>query len=96
MKAYWGLLNYLNYNYLYHKFLPNLSTVLVPLHALLRKEVKWIWGIVQKEAFEKSKILLQFSALLVHYDSHKLLILACDASPYGKKQCYLTGLCHEH
>lgn len=77
LKAYLGLLNY------YHKFLPSLSTLLAPLHALLRKESKWTWGSEQKEAFEKSKDLLQSSAILVHYDIQKPLILACDASPYG-------------
>uniref|UniRef100_A0A8C1WPY5 Reverse transcriptase RNase H-like domain-containing protein n=1 Tax=Cyprinus carpio TaxID=7962 RepID=A0A8C1WPY5_CYPCA len=77
LNAYLGLLNY------YHKFLPSLSTLLAPLHALLRKESKWTWGSEQKEAFEKSKDLLQSSAILVHYDIQKPLILACDASPYG-------------
>uniref|UniRef100_A0A8C5P7E0 Reverse transcriptase RNase H-like domain-containing protein n=1 Tax=Leptobrachium leishanense TaxID=445787 RepID=A0A8C5P7E0_9ANUR len=77
LKAYLGLLNY------YHKFLLGLSTLLAPLHALLRKETKWIWGCEQKEAFEKSKNLLQSDALLVHYDINKPIILACDASPYG-------------
>uniref|UniRef100_A0A8C5QT05 Gypsy retrotransposon integrase-like protein 1 n=2 Tax=Leptobrachium leishanense TaxID=445787 RepID=A0A8C5QT05_9ANUR len=77
LKAYLGLLNY------YHKFLPSLSTLLAPLHALLRKETKWTWSCEQKEAFEKSKNLLQSDALLVHYDVNKPIILACDASPYG-------------
>lgn len=48
LKAYLGLLNYC------HKFLPSQSTLLAPLHALLRKETKWTWGCEQKEAFEKS------------------------------------------
>ncbi|RXN12042.1 putative protein K02A2.6-like protein [Labeo rohita] len=76
LKAYLGLLNY------YHKFLPSLSTVLAPLHSLLKKETKWMWGREQEEAFVKSKELLQSSAILVHYDPTKPLILACDASPY--------------
>ncbi len=37
LKAYLGLLNY------YHRFLPNLSTWLAPLHNILRKSVKWHW-----------------------------------------------------
>ncbi|RXN17075.1 putative protein K02A2.6-like protein [Labeo rohita] len=76
LKANLGLLNY------YHKFLPSLSTVLAPLHSLLKKETKWMWGREQEEAFVKSKELLQSSAILVHYDPTKPLILAC-ASPYG-------------
>uniref|UniRef100_A0A3B1IIS6 ribonuclease H n=1 Tax=Astyanax mexicanus TaxID=7994 RepID=A0A3B1IIS6_ASTMX len=38
LKAYLGLLNY------YHRFLPKLSTLLAPLHTLLKKEEKWSWG----------------------------------------------------
>lgn len=67
----------------YHKFLPSSSTLFAPLHALLRKDEKWTWGCKQQEAFVKSKNLLQSSVILVHYDSTKALILACDASPYG-------------
>ncbi|RXN12978.1 putative protein K02A2.6-like protein [Labeo rohita] len=77
LRAYLGLLNY------YHKFLPSLSTVLAPLHSLLKKETKWMWGREQEKAFVKSKELLQSSAILVHYDPTKPLFLACDASPYG-------------
>ncbi|XP_063052002.1 uncharacterized protein K02A2.6-like [Engraulis encrasicolus] len=77
LKAYLGLLNY------YHRFLPKLSTLLAPLHTLLRKEEKWSWGAEQQKAFEESKLLLQSCSVLVHYDSNKPLILACDASPYG-------------
>lgn len=35
LKAYLGLLNY------YNRFLPNLSTLLAPLHHLLKKDVIW-------------------------------------------------------
>ncbi|KAG5286473.1 hypothetical protein AALO_G00015230 [Alosa alosa] len=77
LKAYLGLLNY------YHRFLPKLSTLLAPLHALLKKEGKWSWGSKQQKAFTESKALLQSCSVLVHYDSNKPLILACDASPYG-------------
>ncbi|XP_061584204.1 LOW QUALITY PROTEIN: uncharacterized protein K02A2.6-like [Cololabis saira] len=77
LKSYLGLLNY------YHRFLPNLSSLLSPLHSLLRKDVRWSWGPTQQEAFEMSKTLLQSSQVLVHYDTKKEVVLACDASPYG-------------
>ena len=37
LRAFLGLVNY------YHKFLPNLSSTLSPLHRLLRKGTKWNW-----------------------------------------------------
>ena len=67
----------------YQKFLPNLSSVLAPLHELLRKETHWHWGKEQMQAFQKSKDFLKSSGLLVHYDGQKKLTLACDASQYG-------------
>ncbi len=76
LKSYLGLLNY------YGKFLPDLATRLAPLYELLQKHKKWAWGEEQK-AFQVSKAMLTSSSLLTHYDGHKELILACDASPYG-------------
>ena len=77
LKSFLGLLNY------YHKFLPDLSTTLAPLHQLLQKDAKWIWSQTQVKAFQQAKSLLQSSSLLVHYDEKKPFILSCDASPYG-------------
>ena len=37
LKSYLGLLSY------YRKFIPNLSTLLTPLYALLKKDVPWSW-----------------------------------------------------
>lgn len=73
LKAYLGLLNY------YSKFLPNLSQKLRPLYQLLKADQLWRWT----KTFKASKDLLLSSQLLVHYDSTKELILACDASQYG-------------
>lgn len=77
LKAYLGLLNY------YNRFLPNLSTLLAPLHSLLRKDAAWRWTESQDKVFQKSKELLKSAKVLVHYSSDKALILSCDASPYG-------------
>ncbi len=75
LKSFLGLVNY------YGKFLPNLSTVLAPLHCLLQKQTRWVWGGAQQKAFADVKALLMSSRLLVHYDTHKELVLSCDASP---------------
>ncbi|XP_039887198.1 uncharacterized protein K02A2.6-like [Simochromis diagramma] len=77
LKAYLGLLNY------YNKFLPNLATLLAPLHELLRHEVRWTWQKRQEEVFQKSKNLLNSTEVLVHYSADRELVLSCDASPYG-------------
>ena len=63
--------------------MPNLSTKLAPLYNLLQKEAKWQWGTKQIKAFQDAKNALQDNTLLVHYDSSKQLVLACDASPHS-------------
>ena len=77
LKSYLGLLNY------YGKFVPDLATILAPLHDLLQKDAAWKWTEECESAFRRSKEQLQVSPLLVHYDLKKPLRLACDASPYG-------------
>ena len=63
--------------------MPNLSSTLAPLYQLLKSATRWKWTGREQEAFYKSKKLLSSSAVLVHFDPKKDLILACDASPYG-------------
>ena len=77
LKSYLGLLNY------YGKFVPDLATILHPLHDLLQKDATWKWTEECERAFVRSKEQLQGSPLLVHYDLKKPLRLACDASAYG-------------
>ena len=77
LKAYLGLLNY------YGHFLRNLSEELHPLHKLLQKKVKWIWGLEQQHYFEKTKKMIVSAKVLVHYDPNKPLIPHTDASQYG-------------
>lgn len=67
----------------YHHHLEDAATVLEPLYRLKRKEVSWRWGEEQQKAFELSKKMIAGDNLLVHYDTDKPLVLACDASPYG-------------
>ena len=77
LRAYLGFLNY------YNKFMPNLSTELVPLYKLLQKGTPWHWGPIEDKAFKNSKQLLLSSQLLVHFDPSKEIVLCCDASAYG-------------
>ncbi|KAL9976940.1 hypothetical protein ACROYT_G014287 [Oculina patagonica] len=73
-------LRFLNY---YGHFIANLSTLLQPLHELLRKGVKWEWTKECEEAFQRSKSELMAGRVSVPYDEKRKLIPACDASPYG-------------
>ena len=77
LKSFLGLLNY------YHKFLPDVATVLAPLHQLLRKDTTWKWSQNQEKAFQQAKAMLHSSSILIHYDEKKPLVVACDASSYG-------------
>ena len=76
LKAYLGLITY------YAKFLPNLSSFLSPLYKLLHKDITWQWEDEQQNAFDKSKELLTFSNLLIHFNPELPILLACDASNY--------------
>ena len=77
LRSFLGMITY------YSKFLSNLSSKLTPLYTLLRKNQRWSWGTKEETAFQLAKDALQTDAVLVHYDSSKPLILACDASQYG-------------
>jgi RNase H-like domain found in reverse transcriptase len=67
----------------YHKFLPNVSSVLHPLHRLTRDDVEFEWDDECEAAFQKVKDELSSSKVLAHYDPTLPLVLATDASPYG-------------
>jgi len=84
LRAYLGLLMF------YSRFLPNHSSVLAPLNALLKSDVPWRWSQEENNAFKASKKLLCESKILVHYDSNKPLYLSCDASQSGAG----AALCH--
>ena len=55
--------------------------LLLPLYYLLRKSSDWEWEDAQKQAFNKARKMLNYTKLLVHYNSQKDLFLDCNASP---------------
>jgi hypothetical protein len=77
LRAYLGVLNY------YHRFLPNLATIVKPMTVLLEKNRKFTWSNECDIAFKKSKELLVSEPVLTHYDPELPVRLASDASPYG-------------
>lgn len=52
----------------YHRFLPNLSMAVHPLHQLLKKIHKWKWTKQCHEAFHKVKEVITSEKVLTHYD----------------------------
>ena len=78
LRAFLGLVNY------YHRFLPNLSSVISPLRRLLENKVPWQWTGECDRAFQEVKTSVASEKVLnTHYDPDVPLKLACDASPYG-------------
>ncbi|XP_045120478.1 uncharacterized protein K02A2.6-like [Portunus trituberculatus] len=77
LQSFLGLVTY------YNQFIPHLSTVLEPLHMLLRKGQAWVWGEQQEEAVNKVKEMLRSTPVLVHYDPSLPLLLTVDSSSFG-------------
>ena len=77
LRAFVGLINY------YGKFIPQAAARMAPLYRLLEKDQAWVWTEECDSAFQTCKEMLTSDAVLVHYDSTRLIRLACDASSYG-------------
>ncbi|XP_039520330.1 uncharacterized protein K02A2.6-like [Pimephales promelas] len=77
LRSFLGLLNY------YGRFIPNIATLLKPLHKLLCHEKNWRWTSECQEAFKRAKETLLKSNALTYFDPALPIQLACDASPYG-------------
>ena len=75
VRGFLGLVNY------YHRFLPNISSVLHPLNQLLENENKWEWSRECEDAFKKAKRLVTSEQVLANYDPDLPVRVACDASP---------------
>jgi len=77
LRSFLGLVNY------YHKFIPNLSSLIYPLRRLLESNVKWEWSSECDKAFSDVKACMVSEQVLTHYEPDLPLKLACDASAYG-------------
>ncbi|XP_059047761.1 uncharacterized protein K02A2.6-like [Achroia grisella] len=77
LKSFLGLINY------YGKFIPNMSTLLYPLHSLLKKDTKWKWDKTCEQAFNSAKRVLLSNNVLAHYEEGRPLVLSVDSSAYG-------------
>ena len=77
LRSFLGQINY------YAKFIPNLSSLLGPLHSLLRAGQPWKWSKACNSAFITAKSKLSHAPVLAHFDARLPISLAADASSYG-------------
>ena len=77
LQAFLGFVQY------YGRFYRNLSTILSPMNALLRKNVARKWTNECQAAYEACKHGISEGSCLTHYDVGKQIRLACDAFSYG-------------
>ncbi|XP_055903103.1 uncharacterized protein K02A2.6-like [Eupeodes corollae] len=71
----------------YGKFIPDISKLSGPLHALLKKDSKWVWTKACQDAFTNFKNILSSDLGLAHYDPQLPIIVAADASNMGIGAC---------
>ena len=77
LRSFLGMLNF------YAKFLPNISSLLQPLHHLLKGGQRWKWTTDCDRAFQSAKQRLAEAPVLAHYDPSLPLVMAADALAYG-------------
>jgi hypothetical protein len=77
VKRFLGVVNY------YRSFIPNASSIMSPLHELLRAGAEWQWGERQRSAVRRVKRELVSERTLAHFDPAARLELAVDAGPAG-------------
>ena len=64
----------------YQKFVPNYTTIVALLSALLEKDVEWVWGDAQQKAFDTVIQQLVHSTTLAYPDIAKTFNVHTDAS----------------
>ena len=67
----------------YRKFVPRFSPIASPIQKLTGKNVPYVWGKEQAEAFQTLKDILCSEPLLQYPDYKKGFIVTCDASSTG-------------
>lgn len=77
LQAFLGVVNF------YRRFLPNVSTVLHPLHRLLRADTEFKWTSDCSMAVESLKNSIVSENCLAHFNASFKTKLTVDASPVG-------------
>ena len=76
-RSFIGLVGY------YRRFVPRFASIAAPIVALTQKNVPFVWGSAQQEAFDTLKHALTSSPSLAHFSPFAKTILQTDASFFG-------------
>ena len=77
LKSFMGMVNFMS------KYVSNLSSIMSPLSALLKKTNAWIWDRAQQQAFDDVKKAIASTGTLTFYDESLPTAVSSDASSYG-------------
>ena len=77
VRSYMGLVTFIG------KFIPDFSTVVAPISALMGKNADYVWGPLQEEAFQAILTEIKSPRILRHFDPKKETDVIVDASPVG-------------
>jgi transposase InsO family protein len=77
VRQFLGKINY------YHKYIPEASKLLEPLHNLLRKNIDFIWAKECQESFDRIKQYLTSEPILTIFDPALQTVIYTDASTQG-------------
>jgi transposase InsO family protein len=75
-----GFVGFANY---YREFVPNFSSIAMPLTALTKKGVPYVWSDQCDEAFKQLKTLLISAPILAQWDPDKKTVVETDSSGYA-------------
>ena len=77
VRQFGGLVNFLT------RYVPHLSSAMVPINDLLKKDMAWVWGPAQQQAFVKVKEAISSHSVLAYYDPTRPTVVQSDASSFG-------------
>lgn len=77
LQAFIGMCNY------YSRFISDFASIMSPMYALLKKDVKFVWNSEQQRSFEHIKHLFRSNNILKLFNPHHEILLETDSSGYG-------------
>lgn len=77
LRSYMGMINH------FRKFIPDLSSKLLPLYQLLKEDQRFVWSDECERVFQESKRYITSESCLKLYNEEAETLILCDASPVG-------------